>query len=305
MRARAVCVLISGVFTWFSELSHYYSLLFSLSVGALTATALLVFWAILAFASSGFSLYWDICRDWGLGDREHMWLRANLLHSPLVYFWAIVSNALMRVVWIVNISPMTFGINISPPFLTMLVAAVEICRRFQWNIFRVENEFLNNCGKFRAVNVVAVPVAHVGGDDAVAASLQRVVSLPKMSFSPVARTPQESLDQHTAQGGDSGSPQWRADELHAFHSAVMTRSTSAALPMAPTTPTSLSDDEAAEVDAIDNFPAIACAAAAAAAATGAAHTTAASSSAVVAASWAAAAAVGAAPMRRQEVMELV
>ena len=267
------------------------------------ATALLVFWAILAFASSGFSLYWDICRDWGLGDRDHMWLRANLLHSPLVYYYAIVSNALMRVVWIVNISPMTFGINISPPFLTMLVAAVEICRRFQWNIFRVENEFLNNCGKFRAVNVVAVPVAHVGGDDAVAASLQRVVSLPTMSFSPVARTPQESLDQRATTGDNSGAPLWRADELHAFHSAIVTRSTSNASTAAPVTPTSLSDDEAAEADAIDNFPAVACAAHAITRHAAPAASATASSSAVVATSWAAAAGAAPAPMSKQEVME--
>jgi hypothetical protein len=45
-----------------------------------------------------------------------------------VYYYAMFSNALMRIIWIVNISPESFGINISPPFLTMLVAAIEIFR---------------------------------------------------------------------------------------------------------------------------------------------------------------------------------
>jgi hypothetical protein len=126
-----------------------------------------VLWALCALSSSSFSLYWDLVKDWGLlqPDSPTYLLRSKLLFSPIVYYWAIVTNAMMRVVWIVNISPNTFGINLSPPFLTMLVAAVEICRRFQWNVFRLENEFLNNCGKFRAVNVVPIPFSDVGGDD--------------------------------------------------------------------------------------------------------------------------------------------
>lgn len=30
------------------------------------------------------------------------------------------------------------------------------CRRFIWNYFRLENEHLNNCGKFRAVRDISV-----------------------------------------------------------------------------------------------------------------------------------------------------
>ena len=30
------------------------------------------------------------------------------------------------------------------------------CRRFVWNFFRLENEHLNNCGKFRTVRDIAV-----------------------------------------------------------------------------------------------------------------------------------------------------
>jgi hypothetical protein len=179
-----------------------------------TATALLAMWAFSAFASSGFSLYWDIYRDWGLGDKEHMWLRANLLHSPIVYYWAIASNAVMRVVWIVTISPNSFGINISPPFLTMLVAAIEIFRRFQWNIFRIEDEFLKNCGKGRAINVVSIPDALAGGDDAISPGP-----------APVALSSDEP------------------DELSSMHpSLAMTRTDSAA-----------SAREQMEADSIDNF----------------------------------------------------
>ncbi len=122
--------------------------------------ALLWLWVLMAFGSSGYSFWWDVIHDWGLGkvdgtispvsfllhkkkDRpnksETLWmLRPNLIHSPIAYYVVIVLNLLLRVSWIVTVSPVSFGINISPPFLTMLVAALEIYRRFQWNIFRCD-----------------------------------------------------------------------------------------------------------------------------------------------------------------------
>lgn len=33
---------------------------------------------------------------------------------------------------------------------------LKFCRRFVWNFFRLENEHLNNCGKFRAVRDISV-----------------------------------------------------------------------------------------------------------------------------------------------------
>lgn len=33
---------------------------------------------------------------------------------------------------------------------------MEVFRRFVWNFFRLENEHLNNCGKFRAVRDISV-----------------------------------------------------------------------------------------------------------------------------------------------------
>lgn len=36
------------------------------------------------------------------------------------------------------------------------LSPVEVLRRFVWNFFRLENEHLNNCGKFRAVRDISV-----------------------------------------------------------------------------------------------------------------------------------------------------
>lgn len=36
------------------------------------------------------------------------------------------------------------------------LSPLEVFRRFVWNFFRLENEHLNNCGKFRAVRDISV-----------------------------------------------------------------------------------------------------------------------------------------------------
>lgn len=40
--------------------------------------------------------------------------------------------------------------------LVTFLAPLEVFRRFVWNFFRLENEHLNNCGKFRAVRDISV-----------------------------------------------------------------------------------------------------------------------------------------------------
>lgn len=42
----------------------------------------------------------------------------------------------------------------------IFVYILSVCRRFVWNFFRLENEHLNNCGKFRAVRDICIaPIA--------------------------------------------------------------------------------------------------------------------------------------------------
>lgn len=40
--------------------------------------------------------------------------------------------------------------------MTSVLAPLEVFRRFVWNYFRLENEHLNNCGKFRAVRDISI-----------------------------------------------------------------------------------------------------------------------------------------------------
>ena len=45
---------------------------------------------------------------------------------------------------------------VSGDLMTSVLAPLEVFRRFVWNFFRLENEHLNNCGKFRAVRDISI-----------------------------------------------------------------------------------------------------------------------------------------------------
>ncbi|KAK8598478.1 hypothetical protein V6N13_094447 [Hibiscus sabdariffa] len=119
---------------------------------------------VLATATSGIatmaSLYWDIVKDWGLLNRNstNPWLRDKLVvpHKG-VYYVAMVLNCVLRLAWMQQV----LGIQTVPflhkTALAAVVASLEIVRRGIWNFFRLENEHLNNVGKYRAFKSVPLP----------------------------------------------------------------------------------------------------------------------------------------------------
>ncbi|GMY13725.1 phosphate transporter PHO1 homolog 9 isoform X1 [Fagus crenata] len=121
-------------------------------------------WKIIAAVSSGvatvIATYWDIVIDWGLLRRnsKNPWLRDKLLVSNRsVYFVAMVLNVLLRLAWMQSV----LGFR-EAPFLdrqasVAIVACLEILRHGIWNFFRLENEHLNNVGKYRAFKSVPLP----------------------------------------------------------------------------------------------------------------------------------------------------
>ncbi|CAJ2669024.1 unnamed protein product [Trifolium pratense] len=132
----------------------------------------LVVWTILAASSSGIATivntYWDIVIDWGLLRRNsrNPWLRDKLsVPYKSVYFVAMVLNVILRLAWMQSV----LGIK-ETPFLhktamTAFVACLEILRRGIWNFFRMENEHLNNVGKYRAFKSVPLPFNYQDDDE--------------------------------------------------------------------------------------------------------------------------------------------
>ncbi|KAM4089564.1 hypothetical protein ACB094_07G162700 [Castanea mollissima] len=136
---------------------------YSLDKGMGWKTLAWIFSAIAAIVST----YWDLLIDWGLLQRrsKNQWLRDKLLvpHKS-VYFGAMVLNMLLRFAWMQTV----LGFQLSflhKNSLTAIVASLEIIRRGIWNFFRLENEHLNNVGKYRAFKSVPLPFNYDEDED--------------------------------------------------------------------------------------------------------------------------------------------
>ncbi|KAA8529393.1 hypothetical protein F0562_033808 [Nyssa sinensis] len=106
-----------------------------------------------------FGTYWDLVMDWGLLQRKskNRWLRDKLLiPHKTVYFGAMALNVLLRFAWLQTVFNFNFNF-LHRQTMIALVAVLEIIRRGIWNFFRLENEHLNNVGKFRAFKSVPLP----------------------------------------------------------------------------------------------------------------------------------------------------
>ncbi|KAL9690556.1 hypothetical protein QQ045_010958 [Rhodiola kirilowii] len=76
-----------------------------------------------------------------------------------------IANVLLRLAWMQSVLGFTQAPFIHRTALTALVACLEIIRRGIWNFFRLENEHLNNVGKYRAFKAVPLPFYYEQGKE--------------------------------------------------------------------------------------------------------------------------------------------
>ncbi|XP_018566872.1 xenotropic and polytropic retrovirus receptor 1 [Anoplophora glabripennis] len=116
-------------------------------------------WICASLISSCYAYTWDIKLDWGLFDAkagDNKFLREEIVYSSTwFYYFAIIEDFILRFGWAFLISMTEMGYALENSMVTVL-APLEVFRRFIWNFFRLENEHLNNCGKFRAVRDISV-----------------------------------------------------------------------------------------------------------------------------------------------------
>ncbi|URE12448.1 EXS family [Musa troglodytarum] len=126
--------------------------------------------AIVIVTSTGatfYQLFWDFVKDWGLLDpsSKNLLLRDDLiLKNKCVYYASMGLNSVLRLAWIGSVMPLSLG-QVEHRSLDFLLASLEIVRRGHWNFYRLENEHLNNVGKFRAVKTVPLPFCELVSDD--------------------------------------------------------------------------------------------------------------------------------------------
>ncbi|XP_039042271.1 phosphate transporter PHO1 homolog 3-like isoform X2 [Hibiscus syriacus] len=128
---------------------------YSLNKGLSWEISALVF----SVTAAAVGTYWDLVHDWGLLQRRsrNRWLRDKLLvPRKSVYFGSMVLNVVLRFAWLQTVFNFKL-FDLHKQTMITIVASLEIIRRGVWNFFRLENEHLNNVGKYRAFKSVPLP----------------------------------------------------------------------------------------------------------------------------------------------------
>merc|ERR1711879_368671 len=95
----------------------------------------LLAWIFSLLLKTSLSAWWDVYQDWDLPER----VKADQFtpaFSKWFYFWCCGSNLLLRGTWAISLTPQGVGIA----NLNTIFAGMEIMRRTQWAVLRVENE---------------------------------------------------------------------------------------------------------------------------------------------------------------------
>ncbi|KAK6161248.1 hypothetical protein DH2020_004629 [Rehmannia glutinosa] len=121
---------------------------------------------VTSLVATVYQLYWDFVKDWGLfkPKSKNPWLRDDLiLKNRGIYYGSIALNFVLRVAWVETV--MRFNTRMFElRLIDFLLASLEVIRRGHWNYYRLENEHLNNAGKFRAVKTVPLPFRETDSD---------------------------------------------------------------------------------------------------------------------------------------------
>ncbi|XP_027097299.2 phosphate transporter PHO1 homolog 1 isoform X2 [Coffea arabica] len=122
---------------------------------------------VISSAATVYQLYWDFVKDWGLlqSHSKNPWLRDELmLRRKFIYYLSMGLNLVLRLAWLQTVFHYNFG-NVDYRVTGLFLAALEVVRRGHWNFYRLENEHLNNAGKFRAVKTIPLPFHEVDEQD--------------------------------------------------------------------------------------------------------------------------------------------
>ncbi|UJR20091.1 hypothetical protein I4U23_023223 [Adineta vaga] len=126
-------------------------------------------WIIAALINSTFKIIWDIKMDWGLFHKnagENRFLRDHIIYpSKNYYYYAMIQDVVFRYSWTINIFiQFHSGAAEYSDVIGLGFGLIELIRRFSWNFFRLENEHLNNCGRYRVIRDISIKPIGAGID---------------------------------------------------------------------------------------------------------------------------------------------
>uniref|UniRef100_A0A6N2LSH4 SPX domain-containing protein n=1 Tax=Salix viminalis TaxID=40686 RepID=A0A6N2LSH4_SALVM len=138
---------------------------------------------VISSSATIYQLYWDFVKDWGLlqQNSKNPWLRNELmLRRKFIYYFSMGLNLILRLAWLQTVIHSNFE-HVDYRVTGLFLASLEVIRRGQWNFYRLENEHLNNAGKYRAVKTVPLPFHEVLQNTGLLRISQTKAALPKLS----------------------------------------------------------------------------------------------------------------------------
>ena len=99
---------------------------------------------------------WDILMDFGFRRFFKPEGRRKRLFPRWYYYYIFISNLLLRYAWFITVMPSSMLTNpyLQVELILLIASLLEIFRRGQWTLFRVENEKFSNIEKYRHVDFV-------------------------------------------------------------------------------------------------------------------------------------------------------
>ena len=98
-----------------------------------------------------YQLCWDVYVDWGIGRPEAkiFLLRDKIVYPQNFYYIAIILDGVIRFSWLLSF--IDLNKNKFDEWKNLFLSIIEVYRRIQWCIIRIENENTTNPEKYRTI----------------------------------------------------------------------------------------------------------------------------------------------------------
>lgn len=99
----------------------------------------------------------DLVDDWGFLQTKDG-LRSKLAYPKRrYYYFAVVFNLVLRLAWVVNLSPAVLTTTLSKNVIGLVLIILESLRSTVWNFFKIEFDHLKYQGNFNFINSYTFP----------------------------------------------------------------------------------------------------------------------------------------------------
>ena len=148
---------------WFPHIVNagkYASGLIAISLSYFHATSnaseSLLIYVVVYVVATVYLFTWDILMDFGFRRFFRAEGRKQKLFPNYYYYYIFTSNLLLRYAWFLTVIPSSMITNpyLQVELILLIASLLEIFRRAQWTLFRVENEKFSNIEKYRQVDFV-------------------------------------------------------------------------------------------------------------------------------------------------------